>query len=303
MKQKVLISGGSGLIGQHLTQMLLNRGYEVAHLSRTSNSSTEIKTIVWNVEKQELDPDAIAPYEHIIHLAGAGIVDKSWTEKRNKEILESRTLSTLLLKKAIEQNAQKPISFVSASAVGYYGMLTLEHIFKEEDPAANDFLGQTCLAWENAVDKIGTLGIPTAKIRIGLVLTDDGGVLKEMALPVKLFVGSALGTGKQYTPWIHIDDLCGIFIHAIENKLEGPYNAAVPVEKQLNNAQLTKAIARSLKKPFWPIKVPSFALKVILGSRADLVLTGSRVDSSNIQNKGYQFQYEDIDKALKAIYS
>ncbi len=303
MKEKVLIAGGSGLIGQRLTELLIEKGYEVAHLSRSLGNSSSIKTIVWDVKNQKLDAEAIAPYKHIIHLAGAGIVDKAWTKERKKEILESRVQSTLLLKKAITQNSMKVLTYTSASAIGYYGMQTSDQIFKEEDVAAKDFVGNVGVAWEEAADEVAALGIPCSKIRIGLVLTDKGGALKKMALPIKLFVGSPLGSGNQYTPWIHIDDLCRIFIHSFENKLEGVYNAASPVEKQLNNTQLTKAIAKVLKKPCWPIKVPSFALKILMGERANLVLTGSRVDTSKIQNTGFQYQYKNIEQALDAIYS
>lgn len=303
MKSKVLISGGSGLIGIELTALLVKKGYEVAHLSRSSSSiSPNIKTIVWDVEKMQLNAKDIAEYDHIIHLAGAGIIDEPWTESRKEVILESRTKSAELLKNAIAQNEKKPDSFVSASAVGYYGFITSNHIFKESDEPGNDFLANTCLAWENAVDEIAELGIPTSKIRIGLVMSDQGGALKEMAKPIKLGFGAALGSGKQYMPWIHIEDLCRIYTHAMENKLSGAYNAAAPAENQVNNSVFTKAVAKSLKKPLWLPNVPPFVMKIILGSRALLVLEGSRVDSHKIQASGFEFKHEKLDEALEAIY-
>ncbi|MEX2380387.1 MAG: TIGR01777 family oxidoreductase [Vicingaceae bacterium] len=301
--KKVLISGGSGLVGTKLSAMLVKKGYEVAHLSRSSDSiSPDIKTIVWDVEKMQLNAKDIAEYDHIIHLAGAGIVDEPWTEKRKKVILDSRTRSAELLKNAIAQNEKKPDSFVSASAVGYYGFVTTDHIFKESDEPGNDFLADTCLAWENAVDEIGQLDIPTSKIRIGLVMSDQGGALKEMAKPIKFGFGAALGSGKQYMPWIHIEDLCRIFIHAMENKLSGAFNAAAPADNQVNNSVFIKAVAKSLKKPLWLPNVPAFVMKIMLGSRALLVLEGSRVDSNRIQAKGFEFKHEKLNEALEAIY-
>lgn len=303
MKNKVLISGGSGLVGTELTAMLVKKGYEVAHLSRSSSSiSPNIKTIVWDVEKMDLNAADIATYDHIIHLAGAGIVDEKWTEERKQVILESRTKSAELLKNAIAQNEKKPESFISASAVGYYGFVTSDHIFKESDNPGNDFLANTCVAWEEAVDEVGQLGINTSKIRIGLVMSEKGGALKEMAKPIKIGFGAALGSGKQYMPWIHIEDLCRIFIHAMEHKLTGAYNAAAPAENQVNNIVFTKAVAKALKKPLWLPNVPAFVIKIILGKRALLVLEGSRVDSTKIREQGFEFKYEKLNEALEAIY-
>lgn len=300
--KKVLISGGSGLVGSKLTEMLLAKGYEVAHLSRSSGGASKVKTIVWDVDQMQLNAAEISEYDHIIHLAGAGIVDEKWTEERKRVILESRTKSAQLLRNAMAQNDKKPASFVSASAVGYYGFVTSDHIFKESDEAGNDFLAETCQAWENEVDQIKKFDIPTSKIRIGLVMSKAGGALKEMAKPIKLGFGAALGSGKQYMPWIHIEDLCRIFIYAMEHKLNGAYNAAAPAENQVNNNAFTKAVARALKKPLWLPNVPAFVMKLILGSRSLLVLEGSRVDAQKIVSEGFEFNYEKLDKALNEIY-
>lgn len=303
MKKKVLISGGSGLIGSRLSKMLLEKGYEVAHLSRTSGKkSDEIKTIVWDVENRFLNADEIAPYDYIFHLAGAGIVEKKWTEEQKKIIIESRTQTARLLKNAIAQNIQKPQAFISASAIGYYGLTTSDHIFKENEAPGNDFLADSCVKWENAVDEVAEIGIPTTKIRIGLPLSKKGGALKEMAKTVKLGFGAAFGSGKQWMPWIHIDDLCAIFIHVLENKITGTFNAAVPVESQLNNQAFTKQLAKTLKKPLWLPNVPAFVLKLILGQRAQLILTGSRIDSTKIQENGFSFEYKKLEDALGEIY-
>lgn len=298
---KVLISGGTGLVGKRLTELLSQQEYEVTHLSRSKGDGKQ-KTILWNPENMQLNASKIAEFDYIIHLAGAGIVDKPWTDQRKKVILESRSKSAELLQKAIAQNAKKPLSFVSASAVGFYGFETSEHIFKETDVPGSDFLADTCLAWENSVNRIADLGIPTAKIRIGLVMAAEGGALKEIAKPIKMGLGAVLGSGKQYMPWIHIDDLCRLFIFAMEKKLEGAYNAAVPSDKQVNNAVFTKQLAKTLKKPIILPAIPAFVMKVILGSRALLVLKGSRVDSTKIQKAGFKFKFTELKEALAEIY-
>lgn len=300
MNQKVLIGGGSGLVGKRLTKLLESKGYSVAHLSRNKENNGTT-TIVWDVTNQHLDPQTIEEFDYIINLTGAGIVDEPWTEERKKVIVDSRVKSTELLANAIQKNSKKPISFVSASAVGYYGFVTTDHIFREVDKAGNDFLADTCVLWEESTKTIETLGVPTALIRIGIVLDKNGGALKEMAKPIKMGVGAALGTGKQYLPWIHIDDLCGMFIHAMENRLEGAYNAGSP--NQHNNKEFTKVLARVLKKPLWLPNVPAFVMKLILGSRALLVLEGSRVSPKKIQDSGFHFKYQDLEEALVEIYS
>ena len=298
MKKKVLLGGGSGLVGNRLNQLLTKKGYDVWILSR--NSKGKKNTIEWDVKNQKLNAKEIEAFDHIINLTGAGIVDHPWTEDRKKEIIDSRTQSSTLIAKAIQQNEKKPISFVTASAVGYYGFVTGEHIFKESDDPGNDFLAETCELWEKSSELISNMGIPTALIRIGIVLDKDGGALKEMAKPVKLFAAAALGTGKQYLPWIHIDDLCNIFIHTMENKLEGPFNAGAP--NQVDNKTFTKVLAKVLKRPYFLPNVPAFMMKLILGTRALLVLEGSRVSPEKIQNTGFEFEFTDLEGALKEIY-
>ena len=298
--KKVLISGGKGLVGSRLTEMLEERNYQVSHLSRSPQESDR-ETIIWDVEKGILDANAIKGFNYIIHLAGAGIADKRWTEKRKQLIRDSRVKSTELLKRAIEAHVTKPESFISASAIGYYGLVSGEHSFKEEEPHGDDFLGETCKLWEDSVDKISALGIPTSKIRIGIVLTKKGGALREMEKPIKWGLAAALGSGKQYIPWIHVDDLCRIFIYVLENNLEGIYNAASPY--QVNNNEFTKHLANVLGKRKWLPNVPGIILKLILGRRSSLVLEGSRVDVHKIQSKGFKFLFPKLEEALNDIYN
>tara|TARA_B110000046_G_scaffold49092_1_gene54638 strand:+ start:28216 stop:29115 length:900 start_codon:yes stop_codon:yes gene_type:complete len=298
MKKKVLLGGGSGLVGKRLSQLLTKKDYDAWILSRTSEGKEN--TIEWDVKNQKLDANAISDFDHIINLTGAGIVDEPWTDERKKEIIDSRVKSTELLAKSISQNSRKPESFVSASAVGFYGFVTGEHTFKESDEAGTDFLAETCELWEQSTDSIKKLGIPTALIRIGIVLDKNGGALKEMAKPVKLYAAAALGTGKQYLPWIHIDDLCHMFIHAMENKLEGSFNAGAP--NQVNNKTFTKVLAEELNRPFFLPNVPPFVMKLILGTRALLVLEGSRVSPEKIQQTGFKFKFTELEGALSEIY-
>ncbi len=279
----------------------MQEGYAVSHLSRSKQPSLEgVDVIQWDVKKGDLEAAAIEAFEHIIHLAGTGIVDKAWTDERIREIEESRTKSAKLIIDAVEKNQKKPVSFVSASAVGYYGFQTSEHVYKEADEPADDVIAETCIAWEKQVDEMQQLGVPTAKIRIGLVLSEKGGALKEMAKPFKLGFGAALGSGKQYMPWVHIDDLCRLFIKAMEEKWTGVYNGAAP--NQVNNQQFSKVLAKTLHKPFFLPNVPAFVMRMILGSRARLVLEGSRVSTKKVQEKGFDFTYHKLEEALRDIY-
>lgn len=297
----MLISGGSGLVGTRISQLLMQKGYLVSHLSRSKSASLEgVGVIQWDVKNEQLEATAIEAFDHIIHLAGAGIVDKAWTEDRIKEIEASRTKSAKLIIDAVRQNKKKPESFVSASAVGYYGFQTSEHIYSEDDQPGDDMLAQTCIAWEDEVDKMNELAIPTAKIRVGIVLSDKGGALKEMAKPFKLGFGAALGSGKQYMPWVHIDDLCRLFIAAMEERWSGAYNGAAP--NQVNNLEFSKVLANTLNMPFFLPAVPAFVMRMFLGSRAQLVLEGSRVSAEKVQQKGFEFTYHNLEEALREIY-
>ena len=296
----MLIGGGSGLVGKRLTELLLKKGYKVTHLSRKKGGNA-VNTIPWDIEEMELKPALIEPFDYIINLAGTGIADESWTKKRKQLIINSRVKTTELLVNAISKNEKKPISFICASAVGYYGLSTSEHIFIEEDKAGGDFLADTCIKWENSANKANSMGVSTSTIRIGLVLSENGGALKELVKPIKYGLGAALGSGKQYMPWIHIDDLCSLFIHVMENKLIGAYNATAP--NHVNNKTFISVLSSVLKKPYWAPNIPGFVISIILGSRKLLVLEGSKVSSEKVQNTGFQFQFESLKSALKDIFS
>jgi uncharacterized protein len=298
MIKKILITGGSGLVGKKITALLERKGYEVAWLSRSPEKYKQ-KSFAWDVDKQTIDPDALSWADGIIHLAGEGVADKRWTAERKKAILQSRIQSTLLLKHAIEKSEKKPEVFVSASAVGYYGFNTGENIMEEDGKAGNDFLAQVVMAWESEVQKIAEYGIRTVMLRIGIVLDNKGGALVEMLKPP---VAAPLGNGQQWMSWIAIDDLARMFLFAIEKgEMKGVYNAVGP--NPATNAELTKAAAKKAGKFFVEIGVPGFALKIILGEMAQMVLGGNRVSAKKIRKAGFEFRYPVLEDALEKIYN
>lgn len=297
---KVLISGGTGSIGQLMAKFLHRQGHEVGLLSRSENNDGIFKTYRWDIGENYLDPEALKSCEYIIHLAGAGIADKAWTSKRKKEIIESRVLSTDLLYNQVKLHKTLLKAFISASAVGYYGQVTSDRIFKEKDKSANDFVGKTCFLWEQAAERFEELGIRTVRLRIGVVLLEQGGALEKIAQPIRIGVGSPLGSGKQFIPWVHVDDLIGMFFKALTDKdMSGAFNAVSP--NPVNNAEFTRTLAQVLNKRIWLPNVPAFVLKALLGERASLVLKGSRVSSKKIEDAGYDFEYTSLEPALKNL--
>lgn len=295
---KILITGGSGLVGTKLTQLLLLKGYKVAHLSRQHGKVGAIQAYKWDIEKGEIDPSAFENVTAIVHLAGAGIADKRWTANRKKEILNSRIDSTALLNKYLSSNSHQVQSFVSASAIGYYGFGNEGQIFDETSAGGTDFLAGVTQQWEAEIDKIADI-TRTVKLRIGVVLTNKGGALPQMAMPVKFFAGAALGTGNQMNSWVDIDDLCAMFLYAIENSnMSGSFNAVAPLA--VSNKNLTKAIAKTLKRPVWPINVPTFLLKILIGEMAAVVLGSCHVLPSRLQNEtDFIFKNADLEACLK----
>ncbi|GMQ30059.1 TIGR01777 family oxidoreductase [Algoriphagus confluentis] len=291
----ILITGGSGLVGQQITRLLEKKGYQVAWLSRSAQGQ---KSFLWDVEKGKIDPEAMEWADSVIHLAGAGVAEKRWTPERKKLILESRTQSTKLLYSAIEKAINKPSTFISASAVGYYGFNTGTKLVDENSPAGDDFLAQVVIAWENETKKMEALHLRTVLLRIGIVLDADGGALGEMLKPP---VAAPLGSGDQWMSWIHIEDLARMFVFALEKTtLQGVYNAVGP--NPATNQQLTQEAASAKGKPYLGIGVPGFALKLVLGEMAAMVLGGNRVSSQKIQKAGFQFEFFELSAALRDIF-
>ncbi|MCE3281035.1 MAG: hypothetical protein K0S44_3226 [Bacteroidetes bacterium] len=298
--ETVLITGASGLIGKHLSTFLKKRGYNVIHLNRYAAENNNYKTFIWNVSKGTIDDDAVANADYIINLAGAGIADKRWSKERKEEIINSRTKSIQLLAESIHRNKNKIKAFISVSAIGFYGAITSDKIFNEDDLHGNDFLGNTCYLWENETKLIESHDIRTVIFRLGVVLSDDGGALEKMIPAVRLGFGSPLASGRQFMPWIHIDDLCELFVMAIEEKkMSGTYNAVAA--EHTTNKDFMKTIAEILHKPFFFPNVPEFILKLLFGEMAQMLLNGNRVSSHKIENTGFKFKFRKLKDALENL--
>ena len=294
--KKVLITGGNGLIGKRLSFLLASRGYEVRILSRSNSLKNNYKTFLWNVSEKYINDSAFEGLNHIIHLAGAGIADKRWSEKRKKEIIASRVASTNLLYNTVKRLKTPLNSFISASATGYYGAVTSETIFEEKDKPAKDFLGKVCSLWEDSIFQFNEIKIRTVALRTGIVLSKDGGALKKMKTPVI----TALGNGKQYMPWIHIDDLCELYIKAIQDEqFKGAFNAVS--SEHISNLSFSKKISKIFNHPFLAIGAPSFILQIVFGEMSTIILNGSRISANKIQQAGFNFKFENLEKALKNL--
>ncbi|MFA9187722.1 TIGR01777 family oxidoreductase [Flavobacterium sp. FBOR7N2.3] len=303
MRKNVLITGGTGFVGRHLTALLIAKGYSVSILTRNKKENTEnVFYYIWDIEKQFIEDEAIQKADYIIHLAGENIAAKPWTKKRKEAILSSRALSAHLLYTSLQKSNSKIEAFVSASAVGIYGAINGRAICTEEMQPANDFLGLTCQKWEAAAQPFENLGIRTVKIRTGLVMGKGDGFLKKLLPVFKLRLGAALGSGTQYMPWVHIEDLCRIYLEAIKNpEMHGAYNAAITdnTTNQLFSVKLAKVCGYKI----WLPNVPSFLIQFALGEMSKLLLKGRRVSNAKLQALGFQFDHKYLEATLKDCLS
>lgn len=294
---KVLITGGSGLVGIALSEMLSEKGYAVSWLSTQKKTKTLYPAYYWNVEKNEIDSNALNGVDYIIHLAGVNVSEKRWSKEQKQRIIRSRVAGANLLFEKVTEMEVKPKAFISASGINYYGTITSNLIFSESDSCGSDFLADVCRQWEDAAFLFSGLGIRTVVLRTGIVLSANGGALHKMLTPVKWGVGSPLGGGKQYMPWIHLKDLCNMYIKAIEdNNMQGAYNAVAP--QHITNAEFLKRLAKVLKAPYFMPAIPAVLLRVLLGEMSSIILQGSRASCKKIQDAGYRFIYYDIDEAF-----
>lgn len=297
----VLITGATGLVGQELVSLLLQNGFTVHYLSTSKSklvSQNNYKGFYWNPKTSEIDLNALTDVEVIVHLAGASVA-KKWTPSYKQEIIESRVLSTRLLYKTLQKNLHQVKQIVSASAIGIYPN-DLNYIYHETDNKVdNSFLGNVVQQWEEEVNQFEKLQIKVAKIRIGIVLTKNGGALQEMVKPIKMGVGAAFGSGLQYQSWIHIQDLVAIFQFVIQNQLSGVFNGVAPYP--VTNSELTKAIAKTLGKPFFLPNIPQFAMKIILGEMHQILFSSQHVSCKKLLDLKYQFKFASLDKALNDL--
>ena len=309
MEPTVLITGGTGLVGTALTKALLQKGYRVIILTRRIGEKNETENLsyaLWDVKKQQIDLAAVQKADYIVHLAGAGVVEKKWTEAYKKEIVESRTESSRLIVDSLKNIDNKVKAVISASAIGFYGASPLQTSsgwggFKENDNPDNSFLGQTCKLWEESIEPVVNLGKRLVKLRTGIVLSNDGGALTEFIKPIRFGMAAILGNGKQMVSWIHIDDLCRLFIAGIENEnLQGTYNAVAP--EPVTNKLLTLSLAKAIKGKFYlPFYVPAFVLKLMMGQRSIEVLKSATVSCKKIMDTGFTFNFNSIESALNNL--
>jgi uncharacterized protein (TIGR01777 family) len=325
----IMITGGTGTVGKRLTEMLLKKGYSViivgrgehskgSSTSKPSNSSsafnqTNLRYAQWNIDAQTIDESAIQQADYIIHLAGAGVADKRWSDARKKEIADSRINSCALIVKALSSIPNKVKGVISASAIGWYGP---DNQLDDEGNASTgldkrgfteaanpypDFLGNTCKAWEDSITPVKAFGKRLVILRTGIVLSNQGGALVEFKKPLLFKTAAILGSGKQMISWIHVDDLCNQYIYAIENEqMNGVYNAVAPhpVSNQSLTIELAKKICGSFYIPFY---VPAFVLKIALGEMSIEVLKSATVSSHKIEAAGFHFQYPSIHDALNQL--
>lgn len=303
--QSILLTGGTGLVGTELVSMIVAKGDKAIVLTRSlkdKTSSEKVEYALWDAEKNEIDIAAVQKADHIIHLAGAGVVEKKWTASYKKEIIDSRTKTIELIINTLKNNTNKVKTIVSASATGWYGEdKTPGHFFTEDEPAATDFLGDTCRLWEESVESARTLGIRVCCLRTGIVLSKKGGALAEFMKPIKFGIAGILGGGTQIISWIHIEDLCRLYLAAIENEqMTGSYNAVAPMP--VTNSKLTLKLAETMKgKLYIPVHVPAFILKIMMGDRSAEVLKSTTVSDAKVKATGFTFLYPSIEAALNEL--
>lgn len=301
---KVLITGATGLVGKELVDLCHKENIAVNYLSTSKEkivSKKNYQGFFWNPDNNEIDLKCFEGVTAIINLAGAGIA-KRWTKSYKKEILSSRLNSLRTLRNALEKIDRSNItSFVSASAIGIYPNSLSDFYEEDEKNVDHSFLGEVVQLWEKELDTFSTLDINIAKIRIGMVLSTRNGALPEMAMPIKKYVGAAFGSGEQWQSWIHIKDLARIFMFAVDNGLQGVFNAVAP--NPVTNNKLIKGIAKELNRPLFLPNIPQFLMKAILGEMAYILFVSHRVSSKKVEEEGFVFEYQNICKALDNLYA
>ena len=301
MAKKILITGANSLIGNRLSELLYEKGYEVAWLVRKKTNNIKYKTYLWNPSTGEIDTGCIDRTVAIIHLAGAGIIDKRWSDGRKQEIISSRTESIRLIYKALAKHKHQVTACISAGGIGYYGDGGENHL-TEDSAAGNSFAAETCIQWEKAVAEGESIGLRISQLRTGMVLSTKGGALTSLEKSTKIGLGAPIGSGHQWLSWIHIDDLCRIYIRALETpSFTGIFNAVSP--NPVRNGEFFHLLAKTMHKPILLPHVPAFIIRTVLGDRASLLLDSQRVACGKLLQTGFEFQYKLASKALENLYS
>jgi uncharacterized protein (TIGR01777 family) len=299
---KILIPGGSGLVGVALTHSLLKAGHSVNILSRKKKHiNNGASYFYWNLNSNEVDEKAFLNVDAIINLAGTNVGDKHWSTSRKKDIFNSRIDSVKLLRNNVEKLQTKPKVFISASGTGFYDDVKSNRIFNEDDSAGNNFLANVCLNWEIESQKFESLGIRTVILRTGIVLSKDGGFIKKVAKVINLNLGAALGNGSQIMPWIQINDLVSMYIHLLNNnESNGVYNAVSP--QIVTNTTMMSSIAKAKGKQILLPNIPSFVIKLLFGEMSSILLNGNAVSSQKILNQNFKFKYTKLNSALTELF-
>lgn len=292
----VLITGGSGLVGGHLTRLLLEEGFSVRHLGRRKRPDAQVPVFVWDIRKGFVEPGALEGMDHIIHLSGAGIVGKRWTPGRMEELYASRAGAAELLFREAESSGHWPGTFISASGINYYGTATTDRVHTEGDPPADDTLGRLCQAWEKAAFA-WQARCRVAVLRMPAVLAREGGALPKMAGPARWGVAAPFGSGKQWMPWAHVDDVARAYLFLVQHaELQGAFNLAAP--EPVDNRTLVHRIAKALHRPCFLPAIPAVVLRAAMGEMASIILEGSRVNGGKLMEAGFAFRYPGLNGAL-----
>lgn len=296
---KILITGGTGLVGSFITQDLLNKGHEVVYLSRNTGDRVGMKIFRWDINEGYIDPLAFEGVNAVINLAGAGIADHRWTKSYKKELYESRIRSTRLLVDFINTHHIKLDAFVSTSAMGFYGNNTLK-LAVETDLPGNDFLATLCNDWEQEAAKIRNTRLVV--LRVGVVLAKESGFIPKVARLIRYGLGSVLGNGKQLMSWIHIADLSALYLKAItDTNIAGTYNAVSPYPE--SNKTITYAMAKTIRRPIVLPPVPKIALQLIFGELSSTLLANQEISSAKTEQTGFIFTYPRLQNALDNLLS
>lgn len=291
----VLITGGTGLIGTVLTRALQAEGHAVRHLSRTAGARDGVRTFTWDVARGAIDPQALEGVDRIVHLAGAGIADKRWTKARVQELIDSRARTAHLLLTAVHAQGVKPEVLVSAAGINYYGAAGTNRVYNENDAPGQDTIARISVAWEHAVDAWSST-CRVVKLRTPIVLARTG-PLQRLAAPVRWGLGAPLGSGRQWMPWVHIDDLVAIYVKALsDDAMSGAYD--VNTGQDVTNAQMMRTTAQVLRRPYFLPAVPGFALRAALGELSSILLDGSRASNQRLLDTGFRFAHPELKGAL-----